>query len=204
MDMKINNLQSIKKLFSGPKIIFAILGIILLVEVVYAVRVLTAPAPSPSTPPPVSKNTVLLTGGKISLNMPSQTGIMRNQVVPVKVMVESGGHDLDGVDLIISFDPKILEASAGGIIKGSIFDEYPLQSVDSKKGLIAISGISSLKNSFKGTGQFATINLKAKAPGKTVLTVDFAKGSTSDSNLVETGSAKDILEAVDNLELTVR
>ena len=203
MDTKINNLQSFKRFFSGPKIIFTILGIILLVEFVYAVKVLTSPAPVAPTPPPASKNTVLLSGGKISLGVP-KTSFAFNEVISVNVMVESGGHDLDGVDLIIRYDPKILEATSGGIIKGKIFDEYPLKSVDSKKGLIAISGISSLKSSFKGTGLFATMNLKAKAPGITALTVDFATGSTSDSNLVEAGSARDILEAVNNLELTVR
>lgn len=196
-------MDNLKKFFSGPKIIFTILAVVLLAEVVYAVRVLTFPAPVAPTPPSAIKNTVLLTGGKISLNIP-KTSFALNEVVSVNVMVESGGHDLNGVDLIIRYDPKTLEASAGGIAKGNIFDEYPLKSVDSKKGLIAISGISSLKSSFKGTGLFATINIKAKVPGKTALTIDFVKGSTSDSNLVEAGSARDILEAVNNLELTVR
>lgn len=205
MNKESNNLQraleKIKNLFSGPKIVFIILGIALLIEVVYAIRVLTSPTPS-SLPVP---KPIVQTGavGKISLTTP-QTDIRVNEIIPVSVMIETGSHTIDGVDLIVSFDPKILEVTSGGLVKGNIFDEYPLMSLDPKKGLLSISGVSNFKNSFKGTGQFATINLRAKVPVKTSLTIDFNKGSTTDSNLVETATSKDILEDVSNLELNIR
>lgn len=181
------------------KIIFAILGIVLLGEFIYAVRVLTSPIPSPPPKSPSIQKTV----GKISLTVP-KTSFSVTEVVPVSVIVDTAGQTVDGVDLVVHFDPKILEASSAGMIQGRIFDEYPAVLVDSKKGLIAISGIASLENSFKGTGTFAAINLRAKTPGKTSLIIDFQKGSTTDSNLVETATSKDILEVVDNLELDIR
>lgn len=188
-----------RKIFTVSRIIFAILGIILLAEFIYAVRVLTSPIPSPSPKSPSVQKTV----GKISLTVP-KTSFSVTEVVPVSVIVDTAQQTVDGVDLVVQFDPKILEASSAGMIKGRIFDEYPAVSVDSKKGLIAISGIASLENSFKGKGIFATLNLRAKTPGKTSLTIDFQKGSTTDSNLVETATSKDILEVVDNLELDIR
>lgn len=191
-----------KKGFSGPKIIFIILGIIILVEVVYAIRVLATPVPPPSQPVP--EKIVEKTAGKISLNVP-KTSLAVNEAVPVSVVVDTGGYEVDGVDVVVSFDPKVLEASKAGLVKGEIFDEYPLQSVDASKGLIYISGVNSSKTGFKGTGQFAVINLKAKGAGKASLTIDFVrKGATTDSNLVEMGTSKDILETVDNLELSVQ
>lgn len=199
--MQINK-ESNKKIFSGPKIVFAILGVALLIEVVYAVRVLTSPTPSP---PPIreSKVSTESQAGKISLITP-KTNYKVAEVVPVSVMIDTGSHTVDGVDLIVRFDPKTLEGSSGGLIKGDIFDEYPLISLDAKAGLISISGISSSGKGFSGTGQFATLNLRAKAPGVASLIIDFKEGSTTDSNLVVTATSEDILGSVSNISLEIR
>lgn len=168
-------------------------------ELIYAIRVLTLPAPLPAGRIPMQPQV-----GKIALNAPRNTYRI-GEVVPVTVTVDTGSRVVDGVDLIIHYDPKILEASSGGLLKGSILEEYPTMAIDSAKGLISISGISALQNGFKGKGLFATINLKAKIAGKTSLAIDFeGKGSTTDSNLVESSTSKDILEQVVNLELLVQ
>lgn len=190
-----------KKYFAGPKIIFAILGLILLVEVIYATKVLTTPAPTP--PPVVRKSIPLKTAGRISLVSP-RTNYKVKDSIAVSVMVNTGGQTINGADLIVHFDPKFLEATTGGLIKGRILDEYPLVSLDAKKGLISISGISSLKKGYRGSGLFATLNFKAKAIGNTSLMIDFTKGATTDSNLVESSASKDILESIDNLQLNVK
>lgn len=199
-NIEINDqLKKTKSFFSGPKIIFVILGAILIVEFVYAVKTLTLPTP----PPVVRKATIQKGVGKITLNVP-KTVYRVNEVIPVSVRLDSGGRTLDGADLIIRFDPRVLEATPGSLIAGSIFDEYPLLSADMKKGLVSVSGVNSTRVGFKGTGQFITVNFKARAKGNTSLIIDFEKGSTSDSNLVETGTSKDILEEVGNLELSVQ
>ncbi len=187
------------KSFFGPKIVFVVLGIVILVELIYAVRALTVHV----TPLPVRNISNQKPVAKISL-MTAKTNLKVNDIVPVSVVLNSGQHSLGGVDLIVHYDPKILEVVPAEIIKGKIFDEYPLISVDKVKGLISISGVSSLKNSFTGTGDFATINLRTKLSGKTSLTVDFTKGSTTDSNLVDLSTSQDVLESVDNLELNIQ
>lgn len=197
--------KKIKTFLSLPKAIFLILGIILLIELIYAVRVLIIPVP---TPRPVNSavNQVVTQhkAGRISL-VASKKIYRVNEVVPVSVLVNTGGSMLDGVDLIVHFNPKILQATPAGLVKGKILDDYPTLAVDSNKGLISISGISNVKNGYEGTGLFALINLRAKAPGATSLTIDFqGKAVTTDSNLVESTTSKDILEQVDNLELNVQ
>ncbi|MBI2329984.1 hypothetical protein HYU94_01190 [Candidatus Daviesbacteria bacterium] len=187
-----------KKPFPTIKVIFAILGLILLGEVIYAVIVLKSPvAAPPPAPTTVSQPTV----GRISLDAP-KTKYQLAEIIPVSVMIDTGSNTIDGVDFIVKF-PKILEATQGGLIKGTILDEYPLMSVDASKGLISISGVNST-GGFKGIGQFAVINFKAKKTGQSSLIVDFQKDSTIDSNLVETDTSKDILEQVDNLEIEVQ
>lgn len=190
----------IRNLFSLPKFIFAVLGLILLVELIYAIRVLTLPAP-----PVAVRTPVLLKVGTILLNAPKNTYRV-NEVIPVAVNIDTGLRIVDGVDVVIHYDPKVLEATSGGLFKGRILEEYPVMSVDANKGLISISGISNLQNGFKGMGEFATVNFKAKTiVSGTPLTVDFTgKDSTVDSNLVEASTSNDILEQVVNLELIVQ
>ncbi|MCL4366007.1 cohesin domain-containing protein [Patescibacteria group bacterium] len=199
--------KKVKKIFSGPKIIFLLLGIILLAEIVYALKVLTFNTPSPAPVKSLAKNTAVLekqTPGRVSLKA-SRVNLAPGEVIPISVMVDTGMYKINGADLIVRFDPKILEATSASLVKGKIFDEYPLSSVENKNGLIVVSGVSSLGNNFNGIGQFAIINVKAKAAGRASLTVDYkGKGITTDSNLVEASTSKDILENVDNLELIVQ
>lgn len=194
------NIAKLKKLFAGPKAIFAILGLILVVEVFYAASVLLSP--SSSLPQPVPEEVNEKTSGRISLSSDVQT-VKVGETLRVSANIETGGHSIDGADLIVRYDPKILEATPGGLIKGEILDEYPLLSLDAKSGVISISGISSLRKGYEGSGEFAAILFKAKAPGKTEIEVDFEKGSTTDSNLVENSASKDILDSVDNIEFNI-
>ncbi|MBU1000744.1 cohesin domain-containing protein [Patescibacteria group bacterium] len=197
---QVNNLiVRIKSFVSLPRFIFLILGLILLAELIYAIQVLTLPVP-----PVEGRLPIQLKAGKILLNVPKNT-YQINEVVPVAVNIDTGSQAVNGVDVIINYDPKILEATPGGLLKGRIFEEYPNMTVDAGKGLIAVSGINNSQDGFGGIGQFAAINFRAKIAGTTLLTIDFkGKGSTIDSNLVETGISKDILEQVVNLELVVQ
>lgn len=185
-----------KKFISVPNIIFGILGLILVVELISAFRTLTLPTP----PPP--KAIVQAKGfGNISLTT-EKTRYSINELIPVQVIIDTGGKEISGADLILYYDPEILDKTPNVIVSGQIFDEYPIQSFENK-GIISISGVSGPK-AFNGTGLFAVINLTPKQLGKASITVDFKKGSTIDSNLVESKSSQDILEVVNNLELDIR
>lgn len=201
-NMPINNQQQpekARKFFSVPKIIFAIFALIILVELIYTIRTLSLPLPTLS----VLKNNTQKAVAKISLTA-SKSNFNVSDIIPVSVIIDSGSHQISGADLIVQYDPKVLEVTPADLIKGKIFDQYPLAAVDASKGIVSISGVSSPKSNFNGTGQFALINLKAKTKGKTSLTVNFKKGSTISSNLAEIATATNVLEQVDNLELNIQ
>lgn len=187
-----------KKWFTfSPKIIFVILGAIILLEVIYAIGVLRSPAsplPEPALP---QEAAIILSSSKDQYKI--------GETVPVLVQVDTGSRATDGVDLVLNFDPKVLEASAGALVKGAVYPEYPQMKTDAKLGQIQISGISGLQGrSFKGRGNFAAINFKAKAVGDANLTINFSPGKTDDSNVVEAISGNDILETVSNLTVKVQ
>ncbi len=200
MDNQSAQNENILKRLLGHRIIFVILGIVILIEGGYLIKTLVLSGSV--TPPSAYKASVKNTTSRITLTA-LQTKYAVKEIIPVSVMIDTGGHQIQGVDLIVHYDPKIFEVTPGAIIKGGIFDDYPQMSVDASKGLITISGISGVNN-FQGSGQLAIVALKAKTPGNTSLTVDFKKGSTTASNMTEAGSTKNILENVENLDLIIQ
>lgn len=199
----VNQTAERSKLRPSIKTIYIILGLIVLLEVIIGLKVLNTPntpssqSYSPSSPTssaPLSRIDVLSSKDKYKVG----------EVVPISITIDTAGRKTDGADLILRFDPKILEATPGAIKTGTIYGEYPVAEVDVKNGTIKISGISKVgQDGFSGSGNLATINFKAKAASKTSLVVDYTAGKTTDSNIVEAKSAKDILGQVNNLELTI-
>lgn len=192
-------MESFKKYLISPKIIFVILGIVILVELVYAAKILTQP-----TPPPISKTASSVKTEEKLFLIATKTVYKVDELIPVSVRIDSRAHLISGADLIVNFDPKVIEVTPEAIIKGSFFSEYPMLAVDKNKGMIAISGVTKFAGGIKGVGLFARLNLKAKTPGKVSLTIAFNKGSTTDSNLVAANTSEDILESVGNLDLIIQ
>ncbi len=203
MDTDINNIQisSTKKWFT-PKIIFIVLAVVLVVEVIFGLRSLISPM-SPSSSPTTDSQTV--TDGKVSLSSVSNTYKV-GDTVSLSINLDTGGHKTAGSDVILHFDSKILDATdSSSITKGSIYSDYSKLEVDPKLGLVTISGVSGLNQSnFQGVGVLATLNFKSKAAGQTTITLDFKPGSTTDTNLTDATSGKDILGSVANLTLTIK
>ncbi len=114
----------------------------------------------------------------------------------------------DGVDLIISFDPNLLSVETGGetkapVILGSLYNEYPINTIDAKVGKITVSGISTQPDGITPNGLFGAIIFKAKTVGKALISLEFTIGSTADTNIVEKGTGQDILESVKNVTISI-
>jgi hypothetical protein len=193
----IEETNKFKKIFP-LKVILLLLLIVLAIEGYFIVKSFKEPL----VPPP--PNVESITGGEILLvSSKEQLKIGENTRVAMKV--STGGHATQGTDIILRFDPKYMEASTSSIYKGGIYPDYPVISLDNTAGIVKISGLSpTTKKTFKGVGIFAFLDFKAKALGKTKISLDFEKNSTSDSNIIEANSAKDILEKVNTLNLTIQ
>lgn len=182
------------------RIIFGVLGLVILIELILGFRALTASRTQLSAAATIQS----MTDPQIVIK-PAQTGVRAGQVVEVKALLVTGGKPTDSTDLILHFDPNFLEASSSSAIRvGEIYQDYPVAAVDPKQGTIEVSGTTALNGQpFVGIGTFATFTFKALKEGKTALTVDFQKGATADSNVVLSGSSKDILDKVYNAEISI-
>ena len=180
------------------RIIYAFFGLVVIVEIFFSLKTLLAPLPKSS-----SRSLQPISGAGIALSSDKPIHKVGN-IVPVKVRVWTGGHLTSGTDLVLHFDPKILQAFPSAFVRGKIYTDYPLISVDGQNGIIRISGVASTaKQAFGGIGDLGVINFKAKAAGNTDLTIDFKKGQVDESNVMGLTTNEDFLEKVTNLKVTV-
>lgn len=196
--------KSNKKWFLTWRIIYPILGIVIIIESYIYFKPLLSPLPKPSVVKNQSQKLILSKGGEIQL-FSSKVNFQVGDKVPVTIKISTGGYTTIGADLVLRFNPKILNAQSTDFIRGKIYNEYPLIDVNSKDGVVRISGVATNVNQgFNGIGQLGTINFKAKQPGKASIIVDFSKGKTSDSNIMRAKTSEDILGSVTNLNLTIK
>ncbi|MBI2018621.1 hypothetical protein HYS96_02835 [Candidatus Daviesbacteria bacterium] len=107
----------------------------------------------------------------------------------------------DGADLIINYDPKLLLAEP--LTLGTLYNEYPKNTIDARAGKITVSGISTATDGIKPNGLFGSMVFTAKGQGQSSISLEFTPGSTVDTNIIEQGTGKDILEKVKNVEVTI-
>lgn len=182
------------------KLVFIILGAVILVELGLGAKKLLAPLPKAKPAPSVRP----ISDAQLSLLSDKKVYKVGDKVA-VNIRLSTSGHNISGTDLILRFDPKILQASSSAFAKGSIFADYPQISVDSQIGVMTVSGVSGLnKKYFNGIGRFGTITFIAQASGQTSLSITFTKDSTTDTNVFDASTNQDVLGRASDLTLTIQ
>lgn len=115
---------------------------------------------------------------------------------PVGIIVDSAGKSIDGVDVVISFDPQKVQVTTPAVNPTTAFEQYPINNVSNPAGKIRFSALTFTPKPVNGI--IATFQIKPVAKGEVNLTFDFTPAATTDSNIAEHGTAKDILEKVVN------
>lgn len=115
---------------------------------------------------------------------------------PVGIVLDSVGKSVDGVDVILHFDPKMATVISAKVATTALFEEFPQNIIDNNLGVIKFSALTF--NSRPVTGIVGTFTFRPIARGTVNFTFDFTLGSTKDSNIAEHGTAKDILGSVTN------
>lgn len=193
------NQNSLGKIFNR-KVLLIVFGVVILAEIIWAGYTFwKKPQPVTQGAPEVQKPT------QIELQTDSQQ-VKVGQSFTVYVNISSSKHT-DGVDLIISYNPRLMlvEKLQSGVPVdlGTIYNEYPLNLIDETMGKITVSGIATASDGVIPNGLFGSISFQALSTGQAAITLDFAPGSTVDTNVIEKGTGKDILENVKNLNVTI-
>lgn len=198
------------------KSIFAIVGVVVLAEIVWAVFSLTRPLPSPAqntpkiiTPPTEKSTSIAADEASIKLTGPPEYSV--GSVAKLDIHITSS-EPTDGADIIIKYDPKALEvvpaagaAQADAVAVGKLYKDYPTNEFDEEKGLIFVSGLTPPNaKGFSGQGVFGSVSFKVLKSGASRVDIEFSPDSTKDSNIISTKTGKDILTAVAGLNIVAK
>ena len=115
---------------------------------------------------------------------------------PVGIIMDSSGHSVDGVDVIINFDPKKAKVVDTKVSAATLFENVLVNSVDNVKGQIKFSGVTF--NPKPLTGIVGTFRFQPLSTGTVTFTFDYIPKATTDSNIAEHGTAVDVLGNVTN------
>lgn len=181
----------------NKKNILMLLGVVIVVEVLWAGWTLyqTNRQISQTVLPPATKSQPT----QIELQT-DKTSVKVGEKFTVSIYMLSD-KSTDGADLIINYDPKLLLAEQ--VILGTLYNEYPKNTIDVKESKVTVSGISTETGGIKPNGLFGSIVFTAKAPGSSGISLEFTPGSTVDTNVIEQGTGEDVLEKVNNLEVQI-
>lgn len=146
-----------------------------------------------------------------TLSLDPSSGVLNKGCeISIKIQLDTQGVQTDGTDVILTYTPSQLSTATSSIIHGSVYPEYPGDSVDTAAGKISISGISSVSSPYTGSGTFATLKFKVadSLSANTPIAINFDfdannKTKTTDTNVVERGTIADVLSSVTNGSYTV-
>lgn len=199
-----NLLSNLKSIILNRRTLFAAVILILIAEALWAVQTLNLTSKSPVGSQATNQN-VSKAATEISLRtVKSQLKVGEETTVEIYL---NSTKMTDGTDLIIKYDPTKLslvpKSATEAVSTGTIYSDYPVNMIDAKNNQIIVSGISSKENGVQASGLFGSLVFQAKATGISDLTIDFSPGKTTESNVIETKTAKDVLEKVVNLKIEV-
>lgn len=127
---------------------------------------------------------------------PSTVTTAVDKTFEVKVSVNSGGEEINAVDVFVVYDGNMLEAQS---VSDGFF--FPTVLHDIKKaGRAYIAGMVDNPGTFKiGSGTVASIIFKAKKNGSSTVVFECVQGATTDSNVVKNDlNATDIIVCASN------
>lgn len=185
------------------KIVLAVVAVFISGELIWAAITLFKTTTSSQSAPAMTtgatrKPSLTLQASKSSLKVGENVTIQINEFSP---------KPTDGTDVVILYDPKLLKiqpaANGSPVLVTTMYNQYPVNSVDEKNGRITVSGISSKSGGTLTQGFFGSVVFRAQAPGKTTVSLDYTPGKTTDSNIIETKTTKEILAEVGNVELNI-
>lgn len=193
----------------GFKLVTVIAIFLVVGEMAWAGWTLTRPLPQKAVSEPVSESAVpskLEEKTILSLVTP-KSGIKVGEKFTVSINVFSVKRT-DGIDVVINYDPRILSVVKNSpqgqtVSTGKIYTDYPLNIVDEQLGRIAVSGINSSIDGVIPKGEFGSVVFVPKRPGPTKISFEFTPSNTTDSNVIENKTAKDILDGVQNLDINI-
>lgn len=191
----------IKKI-TPEKIIIAVFSAVIIFELIWAGY--TFVNNKKTVVAPIAKKVENITKTTSISIVPQLVNVKKGEKFTVAININSDVYS-DGTDISLTYDPKFLSVVKVNrpVQTANIYNNYPQNKVDAKVGVITVSGVTDKKEGVLTNGVFGTIEFIAKNSGETKISIDFTPLSTTDSNIIKSGSGVDVLEKVENTEVSI-
>jgi hypothetical protein len=132
------------------------------------------------------------------------TGIKVGQTFEVDLYIQpSQGNKVQALDASINFNKDFLEISQVTPLLDDQTAEYPQNKFDNNSGKVWISTILP-QNTISEKTTIARLTFSVLKSGSTVISLNFQKGKTTDSNIVLENETTDSLDSVQGLTLDIQ
>lgn len=139
--------------------------------------------------------------GKLSLESTTTTYKV-GEGIDLAITFEAPGKKLDGTDIVLLFDPKVVNAL--GFSEGTYFKLVPRKDIDNTVGKVVITALDAVSATpVSGKKTLGTVHFRAQKEGTSGIRFDFVKGSTTTSSLVESGTSANILGEAKGITIKV-
>lgn len=149
--------------------------------------------------------------GSARLSIANQS-LKAGQTADLPIILQTNQEVTSGIDIALAYNTNVLEiVDADPAVEGiqiaatDVFDFVQVNRVDPAKGIIRFSAgqrpTSELVEAAEQT--VATIKVRAKAAGSSVMNFDFVAGALDDTNVIKAGDGLDLLSSVGEGTITV-
>lgn len=188
------------------KIIVVLLVLLLLFVAIFFLRFWKKTPLGQNFNPKTSKvvpTTAEILVGKFSLD-PAEEKIKAGGQFTLKIAFSAPGKRIDGADVILRFDPQMLQALEA--TAGTYFSLYPRKEIK-KEGTIQVTAFTPSSDKILSESDeilFLTVSFKALKAGVSQITFDYQKGRTNLTTLVESKTSKNILGSVNQAKIIIQ
>ena len=198
----------------NKKKVFTILVVILILESLWAVSYVLSTKGSSKTNG--SKQFTLFKKEIASLSFKLNTGttdtITVNSPFTVDIVLDSRDRQVNGVDVIVLYDPQILSVVDSNqavpgiqVENGTLFRTLLVNNVDENTGRITLtlSRLNKQTPAITGTGTLASITFLPQQIGTTTFSFLFDETKTNTSNVIEAETSSNILTNTNDVSIEI-
>jgi hypothetical protein len=139
----------------------------------------------------------------ITLN-PEKNTLSVGQTGNLTIDYFTANKTIQGIDVVLKYDPSALEFAPNFFSAGPVFTQYPITQI-SPSDTIRISAVATVSQiGFNGSGTLGTIQFVAKKIGQTKIEIVYQENQTTETNLVELQSGQEILQLVKGATIDIK
>ena len=136
---------------------------------------------------------------------PENETVTAGDSAAVNLKFKAPGKNIFGSDVYLMYDPDYLQVNENGIGKSDYFVSMPRATTDIENGIIKVTAFDGADKVLDSEFQdLFKVEFRALKTGTTTVSLNFSKGTTNTTTLVERETSRNVLEGVSGLTIVIK